>query len=193
MVKFNKLIKKLEKKKLLLVKLYLQFSNMNKKIGKMIVTMFGVGHIKYFPGTFASLITASIYYIFYTIKINYFLLIFINLFLFFYSVWMINNLEGEFEEIDSKEIVIDEFLGQSIPIIFFYIIFYEGSVSTNFFFIIVFLSFIGFRFFDILKPYPINYVDKNMKNGFGVILDDLIAGFFTLIVLYICIIFYGQI
>lgn len=166
---------------------------MNKKIGKMIVTMFGVGRIKYFPGTFASLITAMMYYIFYTIKINYFLLIFINLFLFIYSVWMINNLEGEFEEIDSKEIVIDEFLGQSIPIIFFYIIFYEGFVSTKLFFIIVFLSFIGFRFFDILKPYPINYVDKNMKNGFGVILDDLIAGFFTLIVLYICIIFYGQI
>ena len=44
---------------------------MNKKIGKMIVTMFGVGHIKYFPGTFASLVTASMYYIFYTIKINY--------------------------------------------------------------------------------------------------------------------------
>ena len=89
--------------------------------------------------------------------------------------------------------MIDEFLGQSIPILFFYIIFYEGSVSNNFFFIIVFLSFVGFRFFDILKPYPINYVDKNMKNGFGVILDDLIAGFLTLIVLYICIIFYGQI
>ena len=166
---------------------------MNKKIGKMIVTMFGVGNIKYFPGTFASLITASIYYIFYTIKINYFLLILINLFLFIYSVLMINNLEGEFEEIDSKEIVIDEFLGQSIPILFFYIIFYEGSVSNHFFLIIVFLSFVGFRFFDILKPYPINYVDKNIKNGFGVILDDVIAGFFTLIVLYICIIFYGQI
>ena len=101
--------------------------------------------------------------------------------------------EGEFEEIDSKEIVIDEFLGQSIPILFFYIIFYEGSVSNHFFLIIVFLSFIGFRFFDILKPYPINHIDKNMKNGFGVILDDLLAGFFTLIVLYICIIFYGQI
>ena len=163
---------------------------MNKKIGKMIVTMFGVGHIKYFPGTFASLITASIYYIFYTIKINYFLLLLFNFCLLIYSIWMINNLEGEFEEIDSKEIVIDEFLGQSIPILFFYIIFYEGSVSNTFFFIMVFLSFIGFRFFDIFKPYPINYVDKNMKNGFGVILDDLIAGFFTLIVLYICIIFY---
>ena len=159
----------------------------------MIVTMFGVGLINYFPGTFASFLTASMYYIFYTIKVNYFLLIFINLFLFIYSVWMINSLEGEFTEIDSKEIVIDEFLGQSIPILFFYIIFNEGSVSNTFFFIMVFLSFIGFRFFDILKPYPINYVDRNIKNGFGVILDDLIAGFFTLIVLYICIIFYGQI
>tara|TARA_E500000178_G_scaffold253627_1_gene250176 strand:+ start:909 stop:1409 length:501 start_codon:yes stop_codon:yes gene_type:complete len=166
---------------------------MNKRIGKLIVTMFGVGLIKYFPGTFASLITSSIYYIFYTIKINYLFLILVNFFLFVYSVWMINNLKDEFEEIDSKEIVIDEFLGQSIPILFFYIIFYEGSVSNTFFFIIVFLSFVGFRFFDILKPYPINHVDKNMKNGFGVILDDIIAGFLTLIVLYICIIFYGQI
>ena len=128
---------------------------MNKKIGKMIVTMFGVGLINYFPGTFASFLTASMYYIFYTIKVNYFLLIFINLFLFIYSVWMINSLEGEFAETDSKEIVIDEFLGQSIPILFFYIIFYEGSVSNTFFFIIVFLSFVGFRFFDILKPYPL--------------------------------------
>jgi len=166
---------------------------MNKRIGKLIVTMFGVGLIKYFPGTFASLITSSIYCIFYTIKINYLFLILVNFFLFVYSVWMINNLKDEFEEIDSKEIVIDEFLGQSIPILFFYIIFYEGSVSNTFFFIIVFLSFVGFRFFDILKPYPINHVDKNMKNGFGVILDDIIAGFLTLIVLYICIIFYGQI
>ena len=166
---------------------------MNKKIGKLIVTMFGVGLIKYFPGTFASFVTASIYCFFYLTKINYFLLILLNLFLFIYSVWMIDNLKGEYSEIDAKEIVIDEFLGQSIPILFFYIIFYEGSVSNSFFIIIVFLSFVGFRFFDILKPYPINYVDKNMKNGFGVILDDLIAGFLTLIVLYICIIFYGKI
>ena len=166
---------------------------MNKKIEKLILTMFGVGLIKYFPGTFASFITASIYCFFYSIKLSYFFLILFNLFLFIYSVWTINSLKGEFSEIDAKEIVIDEFLGQSIPILFFYMLFYEGSVSNTFFFIIVFLSFIGFRFFDILKPYPINYVDKNIKNGFGIILDDLIAGLFTLIVLYVCIIFYGQI
>ena len=165
---------------------------MNKKIGKMIVTMFGVGHIKYFPGTFASLITALMYYIFYLTKINYFLLIFINLFLFIYSVWMINNLEGEFEEIDSKEIVIDEYLGQSIPILFFYVILFEASVSINFFMIIVLISFIGFRFFDILKPYPINYIDNNYKNGFGVVFDDIVAGIFTTIVLYIFINIYDK-
>ena len=92
---------------------------MNKKVGKLVVTMLGIGSIKYFPGTFASAITAIIYLYFYMIKVNYFALILINLFLLIYSIWMINNLEGEFDEIDSKQIVIDEFLGQSIPILFF--------------------------------------------------------------------------
>ena len=105
---------------------------------------------------------------------------------------MIDNLEGEFTEIDSKEIVIDEYLGQSIPILFFYVILFEASVSIDFFMIIVLISFIGFRFFDILKPYPINYVDNNYKNGFGVVFDDIVAGIFTTIVLYIFIIIYDK-
>ena len=120
---------------------------MNNKIGKLIVTMFGVGLIKYFPGTFASFVTATIYCLFYTIKLGYFLLILINLFLLIYSIWMINNLKGEFAEIDSKEIVIDEFLGQSIPILFFYVIFYEGSVSNTFFFNNNFFIFCWLSFF----------------------------------------------
>ena len=47
-------------------------------------------------------------------------------------------------------------------------------------------------FFDILKPYPINYIDNNYKNGFGVVLDDIVAGIFTTIVLYIFIIIYDK-
>ena len=120
---------------------------MNRKIGKLIITMFGIGLIRYFPGTFASLITALVYCFFYTIKINYIILTLINLSLFIYSVWMINNLKGEFTEIDSKEIVIDEFLGQSVPILFFYIIFYEGSVSSTFFFYNSFFIICWFPFF----------------------------------------------
>ena len=166
---------------------------MIKKFGKLTLTMFNIGKLGNFPGTIASAITSFLYIFFFYFKVHYLTLFLIFLLLLLVSIHLINLLKDEFEEVDSKEIVIDEFLGQSIPILFFYIIFYEGSVSNHFFLIIVFLSFIGFRFFDILKPYPINYVDKNMKNGFGVILDDLIAGFFTLIVLYICIIFYGQI
>ena len=52
-------------KKLLHVRLFHQFINMNKKIGKLVITMFGIGSIKYFPGTFASAITATIYLFFY--------------------------------------------------------------------------------------------------------------------------------
>ena len=105
---------------------------------------------------------------------------------------LINTLKNEFDEIDSKEIVIDEYIGQSIPLIFFYVILFEASSSTQFFFIIMLVSFIGFRFFDILKPFPINYVDKNIKSGLGVVLDDIIAGIYTTIVLYIFIIIYGK-
>ena len=108
------------------------------------------------------------------------------------SVYLINSLKDEFEEVDSKEIVIDEYLGQSIPILFFYVILFEASVSINFFMMIVLISFIGFRFFDILKPYPINYIDNNYKNGFGVVFDDIVAGIFTTIVLYIFIIIYDK-
>ena len=49
----------------------------------------------------------------------------------------------------------------------------------------VILSFFLFRFFDISKPFPINLVDNNIKNGFGVMFDDVIAGIFSTIILYL--------
>jgi len=47
------------------------------------------------------------------------------------------------------------------------------------FIIVAFASFILFRIFDIFKPYPINLIDQKLKNGFGVMLDDMIAGIFS--------------
>ena len=125
-------------------------------------------------------------------EIDEIILFLIFLLILLVSIYLINLLKDEFEEVDSKEIVIDEYLGQSIQILFFYVILFEASVSINFFMIIVLISFIGFRFFDILKPYPINYVDNNYKNGFGVVFDDIIAGIFTTIVLHIFIIIYDK-
>ena len=165
---------------------------MIKKFGKLILTMFNIGKLGKFPGTIASAITSIIYIIFFYFKINYLTLFLIFIFLLLISMYLINLLKNEFDEIDSKEIVIDEFLGQSVPILFFYVILIEASVSLNFFVIIVLISFIGFRFFDILKPYPISYIDNNYKNGFGVVFDDILAGIFTTIVLYVFINIYDK-
>ena len=165
---------------------------MIKKFGKLILTMLNVGKLGKFPGTIASAITSFLYTFFFYLKVHYLTLFLIFLLLLFVSIYLINLLKDEFEELDSKEIVIDEYLGQSIPILFFYVILFEASVSINFFMMIVLISFIGFRFFDILKPYPINYIDNNYKNGFGVVFDDIVAGIFTTIVLYIFIIIYDK-
>ena len=98
---------------------------------------------------------------------------------------------------DSKEIVIDEFIGQSIPLLAIstsnelsikLITFLDNissQLSFNWFGIWILISFILFRFFDILKPFPINLIDKKIKNSFGVILDDVVAGIFATISLYI--------
>jgi len=161
-------------------------------LGKLVLTMFNIGKLGKFPGTIASAITSLLYIIFFYFNVHYLILFIIFIFLFLISIHLINILKDEFEDIDSKEIVIDEYLGQSIPILFFYFILFEASASINFFLIIVLISFIGFRFFDILKPYPINYIDNNFKNGFGVVFDDIIAGIFTTVVLYIFILIYDK-
>ena len=145
-----------------------------------------------YPGTIASAITSFLYILFFYFEVHYLTLFLIFSLLLLVSIYLINFLKDEFDEVDSKEIVIDEYLGQSIPILFFYVILFEASVSINFFMIIVLISFIGFRFFDILKPYPISYIDNNYKNGFGVVFDDIVAGIFTTIVLYIFIIIYDK-
>ena len=90
-----------------------------------------------------------------------------------------------FTEIDAKEIVIDEFIGQSIPILTIYNFVQKNNVGD--FILYTFISFIFFRIFDIVKPFPINKIDQNMKNGFGVILDDIIAGIYSSIVLFVVI------
>ena len=114
---------------------------MIKKFGKLILTMFNIGKLGKFPGTIASAITSIIYIIFFYFKINYLTLFLIFIFLLLISIYLINLLKNEFDEIDSKEIVIDEFLGQSVPILFFYVILLEASVSLDFFVIIVLISF----------------------------------------------------
>ena len=152
---------------------------MIKQINILILTMLGLGYSKYAPGTVASFITCLIYIFFFNFQININFLILGLIFIFIYSVFAVDSLKNYFNQIDSKEIVIDEFIGQSIPILTIYSIVEDNHVG----------DFILFRIFDITKPYPIGKIDKNMKNGFGVILDDIVAGIYSITTLLIIISF----
>ena len=84
------------------------------------------------------------------------------------------------ENKDPKEVIIDEFIGQSIPI-YLYEISHGTEKSPNEALIFYGICFVLFRFFDIAKPFPVNFFDKNFKNSFGVIMDDVIAGIYVVL------------
>ncbi len=187
------------------------------KIYELILTFFYVGKIKKAPGTFGSvagvllwfLIDQShlsiidllfsykdgldiIFYLFFVdIFINLSWLIFVILLVIIGSL-MVKSYSKKFKTIDHKSIVLDEVVGQIITIQlslfmlgFFRVEFVQNSLH---YFVFLLLSFLLFRFFDIYKPFLIGYVDKKIKNGFGVFLDDILAGVFSAIT--IILIFY---
>jgi phosphatidylglycerophosphatase A len=158
---------------------------MIKKLNLSILSFFGIGYSKYAPGTVASFVTCLIYIWFYNYQVNIILLVLVVFLILIFSAYSIENFKNSFSTIDAKEIVIDEFIGQSIPILTIYN-FVEKN-NLNHFILYTFISFILFRIFDILKPFPINIIDKNMKNGFGVILDDVIAGIYSVVILFVII------
>jgi|TARA_B110001452_G_scaffold258557_1_gene253920 phosphatidylglycerophosphatase A len=158
---------------------------MIKQINKSFLTMLSIGNSKFAPGTVASFITCLIYIYFYSIQLHILLLILGVFIIFVLSVYSIDNFNNLFSDIDAKEIVIDEFIGQSIPVLTIYNLVEKNNL--NHFILYTFISFILFRVFDIWKPYPINKIDKNMKNGFGVVMDDIIAGFFSALILLLVI------
>ena len=157
-----------------------------KKINILISTFFGYGYLTKMPGTVASLVTTVLFYIAFEVlqytDLKFSLTFFILLF--FYSFYAVKDSETEFKDKDPKQIVIDEVLGQSIPLIFLLYLQQNNQISITIE-VYYFFSFIFFRFFDILKPFPVNYFDKNHKNNFGIIMDDIVAGLYTMILVYL--------
>ena len=151
------------------------------KLANFFVTLSFAGYIKLIPpGTFASFLSIVILFPIVEYKIislEIFVVIFFVIFLL--SLFFINKFSSHTQSHDSKIIVIDEFLG-----IYLILIFYDQIKIINPYVTMV-LIFILFRFFDILKIFPANIVDKRLKSAFGVILDDLIAGIYTIIIIYI--------
>ena len=154
---------------------------MIKSLNTLFVTMFGLGKMSKIPGTLGSLATIIILYIFFHIinlSSNLILICLIVIFIFAFPAVTIHIKNSENK--DPKEVIIDEFIGQSIPI-YLYEISHGTNKSSDEAIIFYGLCFILFRFFDIVKPFPVNYFDKNFKNSFGVIMDDVCAGFYVVL------------
>ena len=145
-----------------------------------IATLGGLGKIPIAPGTFGS-IFAWFVFIFLSHYIN---MIFLTFAVGIFSVWICEKITKDLVIKDHKSIVIDELVGTWIsllPVLFIADDRYERIIYAA-------IALILFRFFDILKPFPISFFDKEYKNGLGIVLDDVIAGIFSGILSVILII-----
>ena len=160
---------------------------MIKKFNLFFLTFFKIGNTKYAPGTVASFATCSLF-LFLINKIDIMIILLIVIIIFSYSFIAINNAYDEFNTEDPQEIVIDEVVGQMLPLLAIPI--YETLFLIPKVYYCV-AAFFLFRLFDIWKPYPINYVDNNTKGALGIMLDDILAGIFTITILIISCFFLG--
>ncbi|MEK6734308.1 MAG: phosphatidylglycerophosphatase A [Pseudomonadota bacterium] len=176
-------------------------------MSKIIATFFGIGYIPFAPGTFGSIVAFPLY-ILLTIGlsilkggvanvvtselINAMLVVIVGLF--FLGSWAADQYSNDIGKNDPKEIVIDEVVGQLLAICLTLALlpyigieaimkFKSYGIDEYYLGLLNLVSaFILFRLFDITKPWPIDYIDKNVKNGIGVMLDDVVAAIFAVIV-----------
>ena len=150
-----------------------------KTITNIFVSLFYSGYFKLWPGTFASVI--SILILFPVIKyqlLSQEIFIYIFFIIFTISIFFIKKFSLYTNTHDSGKIVIDEFLGIYLIFIFYDLIYFFND------FITIMLVFIFFRFFDIVKIFPANIIDKKMNNSLGVLLDDIIASIYAILFIY---------
>ena len=149
----------------------------------LFVTLFGIGRLKKIPGSYASLATTIfLFFLFHILNFSPNAVLLGVIIIFLISLYAVNIFIKDLDNKDPKEVVIDEFIGQSIPICL-YEIAHVGTKETSQVLTFYFIMFILFRLFDITKPYPVSYYDKNFKNSFGVIMDDICAGLYVVAVL----------
>ena len=158
-------------------------------INFLFVTLFGIGKLKKIPGSYASLVTTIfLFFLFHVFNFSPNIVLIGVVIIFLISLYSVNIFIKDLDNKDPKEVVIDELIGQSIPICL-YEIAHEGTKETNKVLMFYFTMFILFRIFDIVKPYPVSYYDKNFKNSFGVIMDDVCAGLYVVAVLVLYMVF----
>ena len=147
------------------------------KLAELIATFFFIGQAKIAPGSIASLFTTLVFYMF-AMNLDFIIFVIIILVTIILSFFAIHFYTTDFKEKDRSEIVIDEVVGQSVALL--PLLFFEEKLPLEIH--TCFMSFIFFRFFDIVKPYPI-YIFDRMNNTIGIIFDDILAGIFSALLL----------
>lgn len=142
----------------------MDFPNL-KKPSHLFASWFGIGLLRPAPGTWGSLVAILIWYFaeFLHSSIHIILPIFI-----LFSWLICSQASHDSESKDNSAIVIDEVAGMLVALSFV-----SHGVTSYL------AAFLLFRLFDIWKPWPISWVDNNVKGGLGILLDDLIAGLFA--------------
>ncbi|MBO6481147.1 MAG: phosphatidylglycerophosphatase A [Pelagibacteraceae bacterium] len=159
------------------------------KINFLFVTLFGIGKIKKIPGSLASLVTTLfLFFLFHILNISPNIVLISVIIIFFISLYAVNIFIKDLENKDPKEVVIDEFIGQSIPLCL-YEVAHNVPKETGEILKFYFIMFILFRIFDITKPFPVSYYEKNFKNSLGVIMDDVCAGLYVVAILVLYMVF----
>lgn len=180
----------------------MQYTN----ISFILSTFFGLGKIsKKMPGTIGSIIAFPL--TLYCFKLSKFFRKFFHFdnviidalalpMFFIFLLFIIGVVSGaqyskHCNSSDPKELIIDEIVGQmlcitlTVPIsLFFYQTNFAKYPFDLWLMAIALLNFILFRLFDILKPWPINWVDKKFKGGFGIMFDDVLAAIFATIIYF---------
>ena len=159
------------------------------KINFLFVTLFGIGKIKKIPGSLASLATTLfLFFLFHILNVSPNIVLISVIIIFFISLYAVNIFIKDLENKDPKEVVIDEFIGQSIPLCL-YEVAHNVPKETSEILKFYFIMFVLFRIFDITKPFPVSYYEKNFKNSLGVIMDDVCAGLYVVAILVLYMVF----
>ncbi len=146
----------------------ISISNLIRTISVFLATGFGSGYAPKAPGTFGTLVAVPLYLFMQPLPLPWYL--FITVFVSLSGIWICRQADQHFGGHDNQRIVWDEIAGYLITM---------AMAPSGWGWVLA--GFLLFRFFDILKPWPVSWADKKVQGGLGVMLDDIIAGGYALL------------
>ena len=153
-----------------------------KKFSHLSSTFFGVGLLPMAPGTWGSFVALFLFFGLIYVQISFLLYFLLFIFFSIASIIICEIASSDLVEKDHKSIVIDEVAGAGLSFLFIPLLGIYNFSTLEWqkeSYLAALILIILFRFFDILKPHPISFIDSKFKSGFGIVLDDLVAGIFA--------------